>query len=127
MRNLLSLRILIIGCEGLIQKFNLFSKFSIFSNFLNIKQLGVGVEAAKNLILAGPKEVIIYDNSLVEGKDLGTNFFFKESDIGRVKSAVCIEQLSVLNPYVDVSAHGGYVLLFISLPSSYSNTFQRNY
>jgi ubiquitin-activating enzyme E1 len=85
MRNLLSLRILIIGCEG------------------------VGVEAAKNLILAGPKEVVIYDNSLVEGKDLGTNFFFQASDIGKVKSAVCIDQLSVLNPYVEVSAHGGEI------------------
>jgi ubiquitin-activating enzyme E1 len=85
MKNLLGLRILIIGCEG------------------------VGVETAKNLILAGPKEVVIYDNDKVEGRDLGTNFFFQESDIGKTRSAVCIDQLSVLNPYVDVRAHTGEI------------------
>lgn len=113
MRNLLSLRILIVGCEGILR--NSFSVFFwICSNFL----VGVGVEAAKNIILAGPKEVVIYDNSLVEGKDLGTNFFFSAADIGKRKSAVCIDQLSVLNPYVEVSAYSGYeVHMFVLFPT----------
>lgn len=34
---------------------------------------GVGVETAKNLTLAGPKQVTIHDDSVVEPADLGRN------------------------------------------------------
>ena len=36
---------------------------------------GLGVEAAKNLILAGPKAVVIHDSAPVEIRDLGANFY----------------------------------------------------
>lgn len=39
---------------------------------------GVGIETAKNLILAGPNTVVLYDNDLVERGNLGTNFYLKE-------------------------------------------------
>lgn len=34
---------------------------------------GVGVEAAKNLILAGPRSVVLHDDEVVEARDLGAN------------------------------------------------------
>jgi ubiquitin-activating enzyme E1 len=44
---------------------------------------GTGVETAKNLILSTSKAVTVWDNGIVEPKDLGTNFYLKESDIGK--------------------------------------------
>ncbi|KAH3766129.1 Ubiquitin activating enzyme [Pelomyxa schiedti] len=66
---------------------------------------GVGVEAAKNIALAGPRSVTIYDPSPVEMMDLASNFWFLESDIGKRSSTVCIQPLSLLNPYVLVREH----------------------
>jgi len=43
---------------------------------------GVGVETAKNLILAGPHRVDVWDNVKVEARDLGANFYLTESDVG---------------------------------------------
>ena len=43
---------------------------------------GTGFEVAKNLILAGPKEIVIYDPGRVELKDLGSNFYLSEEDVG---------------------------------------------
>jgi len=36
---------------------------------------GVGLETAKNLILAGPNKVTISDDNIVTINDLGSNFF----------------------------------------------------
>jgi ubiquitin-activating enzyme E1 len=36
---------------------------------------GLGVETAKNLILAGPAAVTLYDPSLVQVEDLSANFY----------------------------------------------------
>mmetsp|Transcript_12121 Transcript_12121/g.10440 ORF Transcript_12121/g.10440 Transcript_12121/m.10440 type:complete len:93 (+) Transcript_12121:71-349(+) len=44
---------------------------------------GVGVETAKNLILAGPKSVTIQDTTKVELRDLGSNFYCTEEDVGK--------------------------------------------
>lgn len=43
---------------------------------------GVGVEAAKNLALAGPKAITLVDNDAVETRHLGANFFLKPGDVG---------------------------------------------
>jgi len=43
---------------------------------------GLGVECAKNLILAGPASVVLYDPNLVSINDLGANFYLKESHVG---------------------------------------------
>ena len=36
---------------------------------------GLGVETAKNLILAGPRSVCLYDPDVVRINDLGANFY----------------------------------------------------
>lgn len=69
---------------------------------------GVGVETAKNLILAGPGAVTIHDDTLVTISDLGANFYLNEQDVGiRTRAQACIDKLQELNPYVKVSVHTG--------------------
>jgi ubiquitin-activating enzyme E1 len=48
---------------------------------------GVGIEVAKNLILAGPKKVGIFDPSPVRVEDLGSNFFLNDGHIGKATRA----------------------------------------
>jgi ubiquitin-activating enzyme E1 len=85
MKNLTKLRVLVIGARG------------------------VGIETAKNMILAGPAVVTIYDNHRVEIIDLGTNFFFTEEKVGQVRSLACVDDLAQLNPFVEVSAYEGEI------------------
>ena len=62
---------------------------------------GLGVETAKNLILAGPASVAIFDSTIVSINDLGANFYLKESHVGKVSRAeASLTQLQELNPYV---------------------------
>mmetsp|Transcript_56417 Transcript_56417/g.156170 ORF Transcript_56417/g.156170 Transcript_56417/m.156170 type:complete len:1034 (+) Transcript_56417:90-3191(+) len=69
---------------------------------------GLGVEAAKNLILAGPAAVVLHDDTLVEQRDLGSNFYLTEADVGkRPRAQACEAPLAQLNPYVKVSVHSG--------------------
>jgi hypothetical protein len=63
---------------------------------------GLGVETAKNLVLAGPAAVTVHDEGLVEAKDLGANFFLRESDIGRRRGEAVVAQLRALNEDVDL-------------------------
>ena len=64
---------------------------------------GLGVEVAKNLILAGPKSVTIYDPDLVRVNDLGANFYCEEAHIGKVSRAnACLAKLKELNGNVKV-------------------------
>ena len=62
---------------------------------------GLGVECAKNLILAGPGSVDLYDPTTVAIEDLGSNFYLKQEDVGKTTRAeASIGQLKELNPYV---------------------------
>jgi len=71
---------------------------------------GLGAEAAKNLILAGPAAVILHDDGPVETRDLGSNFYLAEADVGKQSRAqACVKQLAELNPYVAVSVHTGAI------------------
>lgn len=45
---------------------------------------GLGVECAKNLILAGPAQVDIFDSTIVKINDMGANFYIKDEQIGMV-------------------------------------------
>lgn len=66
---------------------------------------GLGVETAKNLILAGPAKVDLYDPVNVEWGDLSANFYLKESDIHtRTRAEASITKLQELNQYVRVNA-----------------------
>ena len=59
---------------------------------------GLGVEIAKNLILAGPGQVDILDTSPVEIRDLSANFYTTEKHVGvETRGNACIEKLKELN------------------------------
>lgn len=65
---------------------------------------GLGVETAKNLILAGPRSVALFDPSITELRDLGANFYLEESHVGKTSRAeACLAKLQELNSNVKVS------------------------
>ena len=72
--------------------YNLYSRqiytygIDTMEKIINLKILiiglrGLGIEIAKNLVLAGPKQLTIYDENLCTINDLSSNFFINESDI----------------------------------------------
>lgn len=72
-------------------------------NILIVGMRGLGVETAKNLILAGPKRVDIYDPTTAEIRDLGGNFYLTEDHVGKTSRAeASVVKLRELNPYVKV-------------------------
>ena len=74
-------------------------------NVLIVGSRGLGVEVAKNLILAGPKSVTLYDPTPVSWGDLSSNFYCREEHVGAVSRAnASINKLQELNPYVKVEA-----------------------
>ena len=73
-------------------------------NVLIVGLRGLGVETAKNLILAGPRSVTLYDPNPVTWGDLSSNFYCREEHVGKVSRAeASFEKLQELNPYVKVS------------------------
>jgi len=62
----------------------------------------LGVEIAKNIILSGVKSVGILDQEPVQISDLGSQFYLKESDVGKPRAECAIGQLTELNKYVNV-------------------------
>ena len=70
---------------------------------------GVGIETAKNLVLAGPKSLTIFDPSIVKINDLSSNFFLKEEDVNNCirRDAACTPYLSKLNPDVILNIMDG--------------------
>lgn len=71
---------------------------------------GVGIEIAKNIVLAGVKSLTIQDSTICTIQDLGTQFFLREDDVKQKKNRAeaSVHRLSELNPYVsmDVLTHG---------------------
>uniref|UniRef100_A0A7S1GCU7 Ubiquitin-activating enzyme E1 C-terminal domain-containing protein n=1 Tax=Bicosoecida sp. CB-2014 TaxID=1486930 RepID=A0A7S1GCU7_9STRA len=65
---------------------------------------GTGIEAAKNLALAGPASITLFDNTPVEMRHLGSNFFLSESDVGKKVSSAVKPRLQELNKGVHLSA-----------------------
>lgn len=43
----------------------------------------MGIEIAKNLVLAGPGSITIYDSELVTLSDLGSNFYTTQKNVGK--------------------------------------------
>jgi ubiquitin-activating enzyme E1 len=77
------------------------------SNVLIIGLRGLGVEIAKNVVLAGVKSVTLYDPAPVVKSDLATQFFLREEDIGLPRDQASRPRLAELNQYVPVSVHEG--------------------
>jgi len=68
---------------------------------------GVGVETAKNLILAGPGAVTLWDEHPTQLKDLGSNFFLTEADVGKPRAGAVASKLAELNSMVSVRVQHG--------------------
>jgi len=80
-------------------------------NVLIVGLRGTGVEAAKNLILAGPRSVTLYDPNPVSWGDLSSNFYCREEHVGKVTRAeASYGKLQELNPYVKVGVVGSLSL-----------------
>ena len=72
------------------------------SDVLIIGMNGLGVEIAKNVILAGVRSVAIHDATPAGWSDLASQFYIAESDIGQPRAAVSLPKLAELNEYVRV-------------------------
>ncbi|KAJ7866164.1 ubiquitin activating enzyme [Mycena leptocephala] len=77
------------------------------SNVLIVGAQGLGVEIAKNIVLAGVKSVSIFDPEPVTMQDLSSQFFLREEDIGKSRAEVTVPRLAELNAYVPVRNLGG--------------------
>ncbi|XP_007890173.1 ubiquitin-like modifier-activating enzyme 6 isoform X2 [Callorhinchus milii] len=84
---------------------------------------GLGVEIAKNIILAGIKAVTIQDTVISQTWNLGTAFFIDEEDVAnqRNRAKATISRLAELNPYVQVNAST------VPLDENTDLTFLQNY
>ncbi|XP_064414221.1 ubiquitin-like modifier-activating enzyme 6 isoform X1 [Latimeria chalumnae] len=65
---------------------------------------GLGVEIAKNIVLAGIKTLTIHDTKQCQTWDLGNNFFIHEDDVRNRKNRTeaILHHIAELNPYVHV-------------------------
>ncbi|XP_030832808.1 ubiquitin-like modifier-activating enzyme 6 isoform X2 [Strongylocentrotus purpuratus] len=65
---------------------------------------GIGVEIAKNIVLAGIKSLTINDGKSCSVKDLGTQFFLREQDAkaNKTRAQATYSRLAELNPYVSI-------------------------
>uniref|UniRef100_A0A8C7XNC9 E1 ubiquitin-activating enzyme n=1 Tax=Oryzias sinensis TaxID=183150 RepID=A0A8C7XNC9_9TELE len=68
---------------------------------------GLGVEIAKNVILSGVKAVTVQDEGSAVWSDLSSQFYLRECHLGQNRASCSLQQLSSLNPHVEVSAHTG--------------------
>lgn len=65
--------------------------------------LGFAV-AAKNVILAGVKAVVLHDTEKVQLRDLGAQFYLTPDDVGSNRASACEAKLQELNSAVAVSS-----------------------
>lgn len=72
---------------------------------------GLGVEIAKNTILAGVKAVAVYDPAPATFTDLSANFYLSEAHVAAKtpRAEACIADLVSLNPYVSVGLYDGVI------------------
>lgn len=64
---------------------------------------GLGVEVAKNIILSGVRSVTLFDKTICTARDLSSQYFLREKDIGKERASACLCALAELNQYVKVS------------------------
>nr|XP_008103215.1 PREDICTED: ubiquitin-like modifier-activating enzyme 7 isoform X1 [Anolis carolinensis]XP_008103216.1 PREDICTED: ubiquitin-like modifier-activating enzyme 7 isoform X1 [Anolis carolinensis] len=79
---------------------------------------GLGVEIAKNVILAGVKSVTVHDQNKAQWSDLSSQFYLSEGDVGQNRAMVSQRHLDKLNSHVSVIAHTE------RLSESFLSTFQ---
>jgi len=99
--DLYSRQLYVLGAEAM--------KRMMGSTVLIVGLNGLGVEVAKNVVLAGVKSVTIHDDAPVQIADLGAQFFLREEDIGKPRASVTAPRLAELNNYVPVDVHAGTI------------------
>ncbi|KAM3134632.1 hypothetical protein pb186bvf_013274 [Paramecium bursaria] len=120
--NLYSRQVAVLGAEtqAKLGQTKCFHSWIKRSNNLKSISFQLGVEVAKNLVLAGPRSVFIHDEGLVTINDLGSNFYTREQHVGSVSRAdASLAQLKELNPYVTVEVYKGPLT-----PEAISEQFQ---
>ncbi|PRW20689.1 Ubiquitin-activating enzyme E1 2 isoform A [Chlorella sorokiniana] len=65
---------------------------------------GLGVEVAKNVILAGVKSITLHDRAEVTLRDLASQFYLSKGDVGKNRAEACREAVQELNTSVPVAA-----------------------
>uniref|UniRef100_A0A8C9ZB94 E1 ubiquitin-activating enzyme n=1 Tax=Sander lucioperca TaxID=283035 RepID=A0A8C9ZB94_SANLU len=75
------------------------------SNVLISGMRGLGVEIAKNIILGGVRSVTVHDQGVAEWRDLSSQFYLREEDLGKNRAEVSQHRLAELNSYVPVNAY----------------------
>lgn len=63
---------------------------------------GLGIEIAKNVVLAGVNSVTIEDSQNATILDLSTQYYLRNDDIGKNRAQQSLEKLRALNDYVKV-------------------------
>ena len=76
------------------------------SNVVMLGCGGLGIEVAKNSVLAGLHSLTVMDPRPATWMDLGANFYLTADDVtgANRKDEACVKQLTSLNPYVQVTA-----------------------
>jgi ubiquitin-activating enzyme E1 len=72
------------------------------SSVLILGMTGLGVEVAKCVILTGVSSVTLCDGGKIRYKELSSNYYARESDVGKNRVDVVAGKISSLNPYVTV-------------------------
>jgi len=66
----------------------------------------LGVEIAKNIVLAGCKSFVLHDDKPISKRDLSGQFFLNGEDKQPTRGGACLNRLQSLNFYVKVTAIG---------------------
>ncbi|KAK5605800.1 E1 ubiquitin-activating protein [Crenichthys baileyi] len=77
------------------------------ANVLISGMRGLGVEIAKNVILGGVRSVTVHDQGVAEWRDLSSQFYLREEDLGKNRAEASQPRLAELNNYVSVTAYTG--------------------
>ncbi|XP_075993676.1 ubiquitin-like modifier-activating enzyme 1 [Genypterus blacodes] len=77
------------------------------SNVLISGMRGLGVEIGKNVILGGVRSVTVHDQGDAEWRDLSSQFYLREEDVGKNRAEVSQPRMAELNSYVPVTAYTG--------------------
>jgi ubiquitin-activating enzyme E1 len=81
------------------------SFFFLFSSFLRSSHFTPQV--AKNIALAGVRELVLHDQTTVTKADLSAQFYVTDKDMGQNRAIVTASRVKELNPYTNVSAYTG--------------------
>ena len=72
------------------------------SSILLVGLDALGIEIAKNLVLAGCKRFTVQDSKAVSSLDLAGQFFLAPEEVGQNRAKACVARLQQLNYYVKV-------------------------